>query len=159
MVIQVAAIAARRAALSVARKGAKRAAKKTVGEGIKARGDTTEKPSWLKILVPTITVLLFNDIPDFSEPITLFLAKLITAPIDVITSILNFIWFWFVLKDGIAKSLTKNFITLLIELVPGLGLIPTWFLLAISPRVGILNWIFNLPAKLISIFSMGIIKS
>jgi len=155
MVIPVAAagIAARRAALSAARKTKKRARKSAMERGKRVASaiggfdeDAGKRISWIEILFVVVFLALPNDLLDVIN--LTGVGKIITIFVEPITLFFIFIWFWFRVRERTHKKVAKNALTFIAEIIPIVGLFPIWTLLVINVKTGWFNWLFKLPEKL-----------
>ncbi len=143
-------IAARRAALSRARKKLQEKVKKNAKEAAAnffSDAEAAKRISWIEIIFIPLPLAVLNDVLDILE-ITV-IAKLVTILIDFATVGLLFFWFWIRVRQQPAKKFFRQGITLFAELVPALGMLPIWTLLVLSVKIGWIRAIITLPEKIL----------
>ena len=141
MVVQVAAIAARRAALAAARAKARAQAKargeKSLAREVKGVEKRESDISWFEVIFVLIFFALPNDLIDMLE-ITI-VGKFITLVVDVITALTIFIWFWIRVGESPNRKLAKFLIATIAEMFPAIGILPMWTLLALDTKLRLIE--------------------
>ena len=154
--LAAAAIVARRAALSAARKGkgaAKKKFKRDLGRMAKIQGgpisaEARKKIGWPEIILVILLIALPNDLLDIIN--LTGIGKLVTIFIEPITLFFLFAWFWVRVREKPSKKIVKNALTFIAEIIPFIGLFPLWTLLVINVKTGWLDKLLAIPMKLLS---------